>query len=171
MPSRARLIHHKPLETPALLIRMSTGPTSAARRRASSALDRSAATKRALPPAFSISCTVLAPRSALPRVPPPWHRARPVAERSRGRYPRWPPSPTRSSLPVLLPSDRPPPRKKCRARVSTACVRVIPMRATYRGHQPWVSATAIVTPGEARPVDSTAACAVAIPGKSSIVDS
>src|SRR5271166_6831999 len=50
---------------PALLIKMSTGPASAASRRTSSALLRSAATKRALPPEFSISRTTLAPRSAL----------------------------------------------------------------------------------------------------------
>src|SRR6478672_3303617 len=53
------------LYTPALLTRTSTCPASAASRRTSSVLDRSAAMNRALPPAFSISLTVLAPRSAL----------------------------------------------------------------------------------------------------------
>src|SRR5258705_544692 len=44
---------------------MSTGPASSARRRTSSALDTSAATKRAFPPASSIACTVSAPRWGL----------------------------------------------------------------------------------------------------------
>src|SRR5215216_303943 len=65
--------------TPALLIRMSTSPTSLARRCTSATSPRSAARKLALPPAAVISWTVSAPRCwsfvgrALPRT---WTRRR-----------------------------------------------------------------------------------------------
>ena len=58
--STTKLLLRRPL-----LTRMSTAPASVASRRTSSASLRSAAMKRALPPAFSISLTVSAPRCEL----------------------------------------------------------------------------------------------------------